>query len=229
MKKLIISSLALMSLFIGSGIQAQKPISIGVKAGVTLATSSVDDYEMSVGLASGIVVDYNLSSNLFVRSGLDFMMKGGKIDIYNEQNATGSKDILWNNKYNKTHLNYLQIPLMIGYRTAMTNQVNLFVTGGLYGAYGISGSGKYRFTTNVPGEKNESIDYDNFDDLKIKKFEFGLVGSFGVEYESYFISVGYEYGLTNSNKTHFGSNQTPYTNGDSWHNMNATCTLGYKF
>ena len=227
MKKLVITLLALMSLVIESNGQTLKPISLGVKAGITLATSSIDQYEMGFGLASGIIVDYNISRNLFVRSGLDFMMKGGKLDVYNEQ-SSGANNIVWNNRYSRIHLNYLQIPVMIGYRTAVADQVNLFATGGLYAAYGVFGSGKYRYTTNMPGKENEDSKYDSFSDLRLKKFDFGLVGSFGVEYGSSFISVGYEYGLINANKTHF-DNSTGYTNGDSWHNMNATCTLGFMF
>lgn len=229
MKKIVITLITLVGLAIQTNGQTLKPISVGVKAGVTLATSSIDQYEMAFGLASGIIVDYNFSKNLFVRSGLDFMMKGGKLDTYNEQTGTANSSVLWNDRYSRIHLNYLQIPLMIGYRTSVTDQVNLFATGGVYGAYGVFGSGKYRLTTNIPGGKNESTSYDSFSDLELKKFDFGLVGSFGVEYGPSFISIGYEYGLINANKTRFGSSSTGFTNGDSWHNMNATCTLGYMF
>lgn len=229
MKTLIIASFASIALIIGSTVKAQmpKPITLGVKAGVALSTTSVDEYDITGGLATGVVVDFNFSRNLFIRSGLDFMMKGGKLELETAREV--GTVIETTSKYSRVHLNYLQLPVMIGYRTPVSPGVNLYAAGGLYAAYGIYASGKYQYTSNILNQTEVNDKYDNFKDLKLKKFDFGVVGSIGVEYGPYSVNVGYEYGFINANKTDYLTQPANFTNGDSWHNMNATCTLGYRF
>lgn len=229
MKKIFSVSLLVIGFLLNSVAEAQvpRPITLGAKAGVALSTTSVDEYDMTVGFDVGAVVDFNFSRNLFVRTGLDFVMKGAKLDLYTGKMVGTVAE--YNNKYTRVHLNYLQLPLMVGYRTPVSPGVFVYASGGVYGSYGIWASGKYRYSTNLIEEKNENIDYDSFDDLQLKKFDFGLVGAIGVEYDRYSVNIGYEYGLLNLNKTTNATQPSNFTNGDSWHNMNATCTLGYRF
>lgn len=206
--------------------QDRCPVSVGIKSGVALSTTSVDEYDMMVGFDGGAVVDYNFSRNLFVRTGLDFVMKGAKLDLYTGRMVGTVAE--YSNKYSRVHTNYLQLPLMVGYRTPVSAGVFVYASAGFYGSYGVFGSGKYRYTTNVLPDRDENVDYDSFDDLRLKKFDWGIIGSIGVEYGRYSINVGYEYGFLNLNKTNGLTVPANFTNGDSWHTMNATCTLGYR-
>lgn len=230
MKKIILAMLLCGGIFLNSNAQVTQPLSLGVKAGGALSTSSVDDYTMRGGLAVGIVVDYNFTKNLFLRSGFDFMMKGGKYDQHFDILTNGVAEN--GRKTVSVHLNYIQLPVMIGYRSDIGNGVSIYGSGGLYGALAVYGKGRYNYYTNL--NTKESQEYDSLEDLNFKKFDFGLVAAIGVEYQRYSVNIGYEYGLINLNSTKDSYNYLtnrayPITNGASWHNMNATCTFGYKF
>jgi len=228
MKKLISLIIIFGAVFFFNTANAQilkYPLVLGIKAGGSLSTTSSDNYTMRGGLAAGLVVDYELTRELFIRSGLDFMMKGGKYD----QNFEGMKlGVLERaRKTTSIHLNYLQIPLTFGYKKKVGDEYYIYGAAGMYGAVAVYGKGRYTLNSNLTSER---VKYDDFDDLQFKKVDYGIVGAFGVEYQRYSINIGYEYGLLNINKVGKSSSQiSPITNGDSWHNMNATCTLGYKF
>lgn len=231
------------SLFIFSGkIQAQVPFTFGVKAGVSLSTSSIDDYDMLVGLSSGVVMDYNFSKNIFIRTGLDFTMKGAKYDSFTE---TMGNDGLVRYIYDqRAVLNYLQIPIMLGYRHRVAHDTHIYISGGTYFAHGVYGKGEYTLKTIKVEGNNQTGDivkekFDDFDDMYLKNFDWGVVGAIGAEYGKYSINIGYEYGFTNLGKTvpvvsNYASlprSTTTFISKEkqSWHNMNATCTLGYRF
>lgn len=202
--------------------QGYSPLSFGVKAGLSLPTTNQDGYEMKTGFSGGVVVDYELSKNFFLRSGIDFVMKGAKLDkdIY-MMNWVSATQPLYQKK-DDIRLNYLQIPIAFGYKNEIGNGFTAYINAGSYFGFGVYGKGKtsYKYIAGDKTIDDTSLKHDSFDDLNLKKFDFGVMGSIGVEYRKYFINVGYEYGLTNLAKQN---------RGESWHNMVGTCTLGYKF
>jgi len=217
--------------------QAQVPFTFGVKAGIALSNTNIEDYDMLVGASAGIIMDYNITKNIYIRSGLDFVMKGAKYNSFSEVKQGG-----WPVKYfynQKARLNYIQMPLMLGYRYKVASGTHVFISGGAYFAYGIYGKGKYtlRSISIENGKDTEHIEsekFKDFDDMYLKDFDLGVVGAIGAEYGNYSINVGYEYGLVNLGKNR--SSTVPYSGltfisneKQSWHNMNATCTLGYRF
>lgn len=223
-----------------SGISAQIPFVFGVKSGVSLSNTTTDDYDMKVGFTAGLMVDYNFTRNVFVRSGLDFTMKGARLDVYKDGIASGTP--VGYNYIEKVRTNYLQIPLMIGYKHRIADDTEVYAAGGVYAAYGVYGKGRYKAEpANNSNEVlySEDSKYDSFDDMYLKKFDFGLSGSIGVIYDNYFINIGYEYGLANLQKdlpNLLISEYNPDQNRDlwvyresKWRNLTATCTLGYRF
>lgn len=237
-KKKKIVALALFCLFVATSLQAQVGLfSYGVKAGVSLSNTRTKDFDMGVGLDAGIFADYNITRRVFLRSGLEFTMKGAKLD-YRWENTSEGDRLFHHDKYHY-HLNYLQLPVMIGYRHPIAPDTYVYVSGGGYFALGIWSRMKAQETFVVVDNGNAqptSDDYEEkgFKDLHFKPVDFGLLANIGVEHGPYSLTVGYEYGLLNIHKT---GNAHPtetrsasyYSPNYSWHNMNGTCTLGYKF
>lgn len=75
--------------------ESKSPWSFGVKAGVNLSTFDISSYVPSygengkTGFNAGLVVDYSLQNNFFLRSGLEFTTKGAKQEY--EETRFGEK------------------------------------------------------------------------------------------------------------------------------------------
>ncbi len=105
------------------------------------------------------------------------------------------------------NLGYLELPLNVGYRYAVSNDVRLFGGVGPYFALGVIGN-------NVQKNGDTKIKTDLFG-VSYKRFDFGLNYNVGVElYDKWQVFLGFEHGLINSLKSEL--------NGDNFkmHPMN---------
>lgn len=105
------------------------------------------------------------------------------------------------------NLGYLEFPLNVGYRYAVSNDVRLFGGVGPYFALGVIGN-------NVQKNGDTKIKTDLFG-VSYKRFDFGLNYNVGVElYDKWQVFIGFEHGLINSLKSEL--------NGDNFkmHPMN---------
>ena len=193
--------------------------SVGVKAGMNLSKWNAEYYDTKtrVGYRFGVVGEYQLPSNFFLQSSLEFLSKGSKNDFHlsfkdDEGNEIYADESL---KWNQT---YLELPILIGYEINATEDLKVRITAGPYLAVGVGGKVKAEnmVLTNEDGvyEKDK---FDSFSDSTLKRFDMGLLGAVGVEYKKIQLSVGYEYGLTDISR---GMN--------SIHNMTGFVTLGYR-
>jgi hypothetical protein len=156
-------------------------------------------------------------------------MKGARLDVYWED-LNSSVPVTYN-YMEKVKTNYLQIPLMIGYKYRVSDGTNIYVAAGTYFAYAIYGKGKYSISSvNNSGTAvtHAESNHDSFDDMELKKFDFGLSGNIGVVYDRYSINVGYEHGLLNLQKDISNRDLMAFRQ-DTWRNLAAICTLGYRF
>lgn len=205
-------------------IQAQEGWSLGAKAGLNISSAGGDysDAKSRVGYNFGIIADYNFSKSVFFRTGLDFTSKGAKYKYFwgnIESDGTGTQK-------NYYRLNYLQLPLSIGYRMAATNNINLIIHAGGYLAYGVYAREKYTshsWCGTPPVSPDVEMINKGFDDSGMHAFDAGLLGGVGFEYKQYMLLINYDLGLYN---TMSGL----YDGGDpSWKNRNWSFSLGYKF
>ncbi|MDL2255285.1 PorT family protein [Parabacteroides sp. OttesenSCG-928-G06] len=130
---------------------------------------------------------------------------------------------------------HLTLPLMAGYRLVFSDGVRMNFSLGPYFAYGVGGKTKmdhffaYRkvylsdnYNELHPGSEYDSIVLESFlagNSFDIfKRFDMGLRGNVGVEYQRFLFNVGYEYGLTNQYKDNTYSSR----------NMNLFATLGFR-
>lgn len=223
MKTILKTSFLAIALLIGVVANAQEqPLTFGVKAGVNLSNfsgSGVEGTDAKIGFNVGVTVDYALTSDVFLLSGLEFTTKGAKISYLED---LGEFDIDAKSTFNVT---YLQLPVHIGYKLAVSDGLNLNFHAGPYVAYGIGGKVKNKVEGNVAGLDLEDLDLSNadvdmFGDKGVaNRFDFGLGLGVGAEFGKIGVGLGYDLGLTNISKD----------SKEKVRNMNAYLTVGYKF
>lgn len=158
-------------------VQAQEAgkFRFGIGAGVNFSNLNYEaDHSGRTGYNVGIRTDYSITDNLYLGAALNLTQKGCKIK--------DESDI-------KLSPTYIELPIHVGYRYAISENLSLFGEAGPYFAYGIMGKAK-----------NEYEDVDVFDIDGIKKFDMGIGAAIGAEFVKHVqVRLGYDYGLTGFN------------------------------
>lgn len=189
-----------------------------LRGGLNLANVSitdngnVDDAKMLASFQVGIIGDIHVANILYFQPGLVFTGKGTK----SQSGAEGSAN--WYRA--TTNPYYLEVPLSFILKSP-TGPVKFFGGAGPYLAIGIAGKNKVEgavFGTSFNSEK--SIEWSNDDPTTLnndegagfgimKRFDYGLNGTVGIEGKSGVFSVNYGWGLA---KLQSGSNNTDNNN-----------------
>lgn len=185
------------------------------------------DFKDRLGFHFGILARYYLYNNLFADFSLSFTQKGYK------KNVTESSGQYWNDegpnydsKTTTTMTTYnTDIPINIGYRINISDELNLKVKVGPYFTYALWGEridkGYFSYSPDI-----HSSEIDRFnnktkigkDSLKdFQRFGIGLSGGIEVNYSHFFISIVYQRGFTKLIKE-----QKKFEN-------NIIVALGYQF
>lgn len=212
-------------------ISAQKSLfSFGFKAGVNVSNLAMDfndiyyntlgDKELKVGFNVGVTAEYFISESFAVQSGLSYTTKGASIKGKERWIPSGET----HSKYT-INLEYLQIPLLGIYKINIAPDSKVFFNAGPYIAYGIGG----KIT-----KKNKYVDLDSpddkekmnsFGDRTFKKFDFGLIGGVGAEYERFVLTLDYELGLMDIARR---DDKIFHMNSLEFRNRNVSLSFGYK-
>ena len=106
----------------------------GVEAGYVNSTLAVEEYESSArsGFKVGLDAEYTLGNHISFESGLAYIRKGA-ITSGNNMLGTGISSIKF------AEMDYLQIPLMAGYKFELGNQFSIKPEVGGYFAVGVNG------------------------------------------------------------------------------------------
>lgn len=204
-----------------------------LRAGLNLANVSVDEdggVDEAKRLTSyqvGFVADVSLGGNtISLQPGLLFTGKGSKV-----QNGTEGQ-----NGYFKQTTNpmYIEVPLTLVAKAPIGGGNRVFAGAGPYIAMGIAGKNKTEgqtfLGTRYSHERN--IDFSDDDPTTLneeegagfsvlKRFDYGLNGTAGIEGQSIVLSVNYGLGLA---KLQSGSNNSDNSNK---HRV-LSFTLGFK-
>ena len=203
-------------LFISLLSKAQKSGAI-IRGGLNLANVSVtnngniDDAKMLTSFQVGILGDIHVGSILYFQPGLLFTGKGTKTQSGNEGSANWYKAT--------TNPYYLELPATLILKSP--GEVKFFAGAGPYIAMGIAGKNKIEgafFGTGFNSEK--SIDWSNDDPTTLnneegagfgvmRRFDYGINGTVGVEGKAAVFSVNYGLGLA---KLQSGSNSSEDNN-----------------
>jgi hypothetical protein len=229
MKIKIFLSIALVALTATSQAQSGGQL----RAGINLANVSVndngrvDDANMLTSFQVGFIGDVSLGSKtVSLQPGLLFTGKGSKTESGSPAGGLHSKAT--------TNPFYIELPLNIVFKAPMGNTSNFFIGAGPYLAIGIAGKTKINNTTSLIEQNYEKdIEFSNDDPATLdyeegagfgilKRFDYGLNGTAGIEGKSIVLGVNYGLGLA---KLQSGSNNDADNNNK--HRV-LSFTVGFK-
>lgn len=172
----------------------------------------------------GLTFDYALTpkKNLYLMSGIDFINKGSCIkgSPANESTAFGylqqeTLQSLGSTPQNASFaMSYIQLPIHLGYKYPISKKATLVVRGGGYLAYATGGFLKDdNIHLNVFGKLAKE------NDIEINRLDGGVGGALGAEFGKIKVTLGYDWGLTDLDKsaTYSSKNKLGYL------------ALGYQF
>jgi len=181
-----------------------------IKGGFNLANVSVtsdgriDDAKSLPSFHIGLMGDLPLGRILAVQPGIFFTGKGTKSQSGQPTDATYFKAS--SNPY------YIELPLNLVVKLPLASKSSsLFFGAGPYAAIGIAGSNKTEGKIySVAYSSNDKIQFSNDDPTTfneqegagfgiMRRFDFGLNGTAGLELNGLLLSVNYGYGLTKIN------------------------------
>src|SRR5437762_2303711 len=188
------------------------------------SNGSVDDAKMLASFQVGIIGDIHVASILYFQPGVVFTGKGTKSQSGTEGSANWYRAT--------TNPYYIEVPLSFILKSP-TGPVKFFGGAGPYLGIGIAGKNKVKgavFGTSFNSEK--SIVWSNDDPTTLnsdegagfgimKRFDYGLNGTVGVEGKSAVFSVNYGLGLA---KLQSGNNNSDNNNK---HRV-LSFTIGFK-
>jgi hypothetical protein len=229
MKKQLSTLLVLLT-FSASFIQAQKSSAV-LKAGVNLANVSTksdgtaDEANMLTTFQVGIIGDLPITSFLFIQPGLVFTGKGSKTQSGQPSDAN----------YYRSEMNpyYIEVPVNLVLKAPIGKDSKFFAGAGPYVAIGIAGNRKLDYKiAGVSFSRKDKIDFSNDDPTTageegagfgiLKRFDYGLNGTVGIEGKSVSISANYGLGLAKL--------QSGTTNGEDNNNKHRVLsfTIGFR-
>ena len=183
---------------------AQSRVSWEAQAGLNVSKFTSGATNPILGFHAGIREEVSFSrlyNGLYANGGLFLSSKGANSDV----------------KGIKVTICYLDVPIHLGYKHAITDAFAIFGEFGPYLAYGLSG----RLIEKYEGERY-SENLFNVEDKEegIKRFDCGLGLRTGFEFsKKYTCSIGYDFGIAN-----FSDDYEYVIN-----NCNLAITIGYKF
>ena len=225
--KIVVMSAA----FLLSALAVNAQSSAILRGGVNLANISinndgdVDDNKTLTSFQVGIIGDLQIASFLSIQPGLIFTGKGSKTQSGEETDATYYRAT--------TNPYYIEVPVNLVFKTP-TGPVKFFAGAGPYIGIGIAGKnkveGKFLGTSFSSENKIEwsnddptTLDYEEGAGYGImKRFDYGLNGTAGIETKSLVISANYGLGLA---KLQSGSNSSE--NNNNKHRV-FSLTLGFR-
>ena len=203
-----------------------------LRAGINLANVSVtdngrvNDANQLTSFQVGIIGDVPLGSVLSFQPGLVFTGKGSKTVAGSENSSYYSKAT--------TNPYYIEVPANFVFKAPVGTSSKLFFGAGPYIAMGIAG--KTKIDTKTPlttSHAEENIRFSNDDPTTLdyeegagfgvmKRFDYGLNGTAGIEGKSIVLGVNYGLGLA---KLQSGSNSA--ADNDNKHRV-LSFTIGFK-
>lgn len=225
---------SLVLLFLGLASVSNAQSNVRIQAGINLANisvtenGSVDDANRLSRFQAGIIGDVHLGSIIYWQPGLLFTGKGAKVQHGKEGE----------NGYFKQSFNpyYLEIPANFLVKAPLGKASSLFVGAGPYLGIGVGGKTKTEGQTILGGQYSieRKIEFSNDDPTTlteeegagfgiVKRFDYGLNGTAGIEGKSIVLGVNYGYGLA---KLQSGANSAEDNNNK---NRVLSFTVGFKF
>ena len=215
--------------------------------GVNVTKLQNTDYKAKGGAMMGARIDYMLpkAHGTYVTAGLDWTMKGGKMTVKDDLIIEG-EGISFDGTH-KYALHYFELPIRVGFRYNIIEELGVYGEVGPYFAIGIGG--KHKCSIGDGAEKNAAEDYDTFKAFKnrtnldkptFQRWDSGIGFRIGAEYNQHYnLMLGCDWGLADIYRTKLRT--AYYDAAKAWglseeecnlprvHNFNFSITFGYRF
>jgi hypothetical protein len=182
-KTLICASLVVTLMAFNSTKAQENGTKFGIKGGVNfsnLYTDNVDDNNVLTGFNVGLYAKVPLGTNISLQPEISYSGKGAEL-VYNNALVSGTAQF---------KLDYIEVPLLL----VVNVTKNFNIHAGPYAAYLISGK-----TTNKSDNGNYNFE-DNINTDDFNRFDAGVAGGVGLDFEPVSFGVRYNYGLTKIGK-----------------------------
>ena len=171
MKKLFFAAFALVAGVLSAQAQTEihPRIEVGANfaSGVNKVVGVTPESKVRLGFRAGLAAEVGLASGVYLAPGVTFRQEGFK---YISEDGYG--------------LNYISVPVDLGIRVGLGDNLAVSVEAGPSFAYGISTTGKL----------------DAFKAGAYKRFDMGLNASAAIEYSKVYLRLGTDIGLVNALK-----------------------------
>lgn len=203
-----------------------------IRGGVNLANvtitndGDIDNNKMITSFQVGIIGDLKIASSIYFQPGIVFTGKGSKTSA--GKTTDPNYFVATSNPY------YIEIPANFIFKTP-TGKIKFFAGAGPYLAIGIAGKNKVdgkflgvAFSSEKKikwsNDDPSTLDYEEGSGYGImKRFDYGLNGTAGIEFSKSVISINYGFGLA---KVQSGSNSSA---DDKNKHRVLSITVGFKF
>ncbi len=196
-------------------------------ANVTITNDGdIDNNKMITSFQIGIIGDLKIASSIYFQPGIVFTGKGSKTSA--GKTTDPNYFVATSNPY------YIEIPANFIFKTP-TGKIKFFAGAGPYLAIGIAGKNKVdgkflgiAFSSDKKikwsNDDPSTLDYEEGSGYGImKRFDYGLNGTAGIEFSKSVISINYGFGLA---KIQSGSNSSA---DDKNKHRVLSITVGFKF
>jgi len=228
MKKFL--TIALATLFAGNAMALDNVPESGFSwvgfAGMTVSNLKGFDLDPKMGVTFGAKMEYMLPSayGTYLSAGIDWVHKGAR-------DTRTITNILTGNPVDQTfkvQAHYLEIPIHVGYRYNITDELGVYGEFGPYFAVGVTGKGKYKYE-DLPDEHfmwfGKKYMWGN--QKGIQRFDCGIGFRVGAEYKNmYSLTFGYDWGITD---IYVDDYRTANPGLPKLKNRNMSLTFGYRF
>ena len=174
-----------------------------------------------LGMNFGIKVEYMLPQcyGVFVNAGVNYTMKGARQTVPDPDPEIVKVTTI-------CRPCYVEIPLHVGYRYNLTEDMGIYADFGPYFAIGTNGKNRIRV-----GEYAEDVTSKFFDRDVIQRFDMGLGFRVGCEYvNQHSLTLGMDWGLTDMYKDKFHRSMIELGLAHpNMKNFNCSVTYGYRF
>jgi len=203
--------------------------------GMNITKIQNNGYGAKVGAMMGVRADYVLpkAHGTYITAGIDWSMKGGKTSVLYDNNNIEAKGSL------KYALHYIEVPVRVGFRYNLSEDLGFYGELGPYFSVGIGG--RHKCSIDADGDAARELeDEQSFKAFKnygypipsFQRWDAGIGFRIGAEYnQRYNLLIGADWGLADIFR---GSLRDEYFNQTGVRlpkprNFNFSFTLGYRF
>lgn len=203
--------------------------------GMNITKIQNSGYGAKAGAMLGIRADYVLpkAHGTYVTAGIDWSMKGGKTSVLYEEGTNSAKGSL------KYALHYIEVPVRVGFRYNLSDDLGFYGELGPYFSVGIGG--RHKCSIDADGDAARELEAEQsfkafknygYPVLSFQRWDAGIGFRIGAEYnQRYNLLIGADWGLADIFRRSLRDDYFDQTGVRlaKPRNFNFSFTLGYRF